>query len=76
MNKLQTTLSCDQRGVEEQTKIVFHSVLSEEYKEFDRLIPGVIPGEKEVKQDQAIFKKRFFDYKNPTRSLLALQIRS
>ena len=74
VNKLQTSLSRDQRGVERQTRVVTLIVLSEEYKEFVRLIPGVIPGEEEDTQDTRVFKERFFNWKIRTKSSLARQI--
>ena len=72
--KLQNTLSPDQRGVERQTRVVTLIVLSEEYKEFIRLIPGVIPGEGEDTQDTRVFKERFFNWKICTKSSLARRI--
>ena len=74
MNKLQTTLSCDQRGVEEQTKIVFYPVLSGVHTDFVGLSPGGIPGTQEELQDTRVLKKRFFDKKNSTKTSLAPRI--
>ena len=74
MNKLQTTLSRDQRGVERQTRVVTLIVLSGESTDFVGLSPGVIPGTHKDPQDTRVLREGIFIKKNYTRTTLASRI--
>ena len=67
VNKLQTTLSQDWRGVRQQTKAVDWTAFSGEQGDFVSSVPGVISGKWEGIQGRAISKEWFLITKIATK---------